>query len=76
MRREATRDLTTEMRALAEAARDAARRLGHAPTAVKDAALGMMSRAAELDQRLDAAAPLRALGAWRAALPIAAVPGV
>jgi hypothetical protein len=40
--------------------------------AVKDAALGMMSRAAELDQRVDAAGPLRALGAWRAALPIAA----
>lgn len=40
--------------------------------AVKDAALAMMSRAAELDQRVDAAGPLRALGTWRAALPIAA----
>jgi len=40
--------------------------------AVKDAALAMMSRAAELDERVDAAGPHRALGAWRAALPIAA----
>jgi len=40
--------------------------------AVKDAALGMMSRAAELDERVDAAGPHRALGAWRAALPVAA----
>jgi hypothetical protein len=40
--------------------------------AVKVAALAMMARAAELDQRVDAAGPLRALGAWRAALPIAA----
>jgi hypothetical protein len=40
--------------------------------AVKDAALAMMSRAAELDERVDAAGPHRSLGAWRAALPIAA----
>jgi TRAP transporter TatT component family protein len=40
--------------------------------AVKDSALGMMTRAAELDERVDAAGPLRALGAWRAALPVAA----
>jgi len=39
MQREASRDVTQEMRALAEAARDASRRLGHAPTAAKDAAL-------------------------------------
>lgn len=40
--------------------------------AVKDSALAMMARAAELDERLDAAGPHRALGAWRAALPVAA----
>ena len=40
--------------------------------AVKDAALAMMSRAAELDERVDAAGPHRALGAWRAVLPVAA----
>jgi hypothetical protein len=40
--------------------------------AVKDAALAMMARAGELDERLDAAGPHRALGAWRAALPLAA----
>jgi hypothetical protein len=40
--------------------------------AVKDGALAMMNRAAELDPQVDAAGPLRALGAWRAALPIAA----
>jgi hypothetical protein len=40
--------------------------------AVKDAALAMMARAAELDERLDAAGPHRALGAWRAMLPVAA----
>jgi hypothetical protein len=40
--------------------------------AVKDAALAMMSRAAELDERVDAAGPHRALGAWRAMLPVAA----
>jgi TRAP transporter TatT component family protein len=39
---------------------------------VKDAALAMMARAAELDERVDAAGPHRALGAWRAALPVAA----
>ena len=38
----------------------------------KDAAISMMSRAAELDERVDAAGPHRALGAWRAALPVAA----
>jgi hypothetical protein len=32
----------------------------------------MMARAAELDERLDAAGPHRALGAWRAMLPVAA----
>lgn len=40
--------------------------------AVKDPAMAMMARAAELDERLDAAGPHRALGAWRAALPVAA----
>lgn len=40
--------------------------------AVKDAALAMMARAAELDERLDAGGPHRALGAWRAGLPVAA----
>lgn len=40
--------------------------------AVKDACLAMMARAAELDERVDAAGPHRALGAWRAGLPIAA----
>jgi hypothetical protein len=40
--------------------------------AVKDASLAMMARAAELDERVDAAGPHRALGAWRAALPLAA----
>ncbi len=40
--------------------------------AVKDSALAMMSRSAELDERVDAAGPHRALGAWRAALPMAA----
>jgi hypothetical protein len=40
--------------------------------AVKDAALAMMSRAAELDERVDAAGPHRALGSWRAAHPVAA----
>jgi hypothetical protein len=39
---------------------------------VKDAALAMMARAAELDERIDAAGPHRALGAWRAMLPVAA----
>jgi hypothetical protein len=40
--------------------------------AVKDSCLAMMARAAELDERVDAAGPHRALGAWRASLPIAA----
>ncbi|BDG03975.1 TRAP transporter TatT component family protein [Anaeromyxobacter oryzae] len=51
----------------------AAQATGYAAVlAVKDAALGMMTRAAELDERVDAAGPHRALGAWRAALPVAA----
>jgi hypothetical protein len=58
---------------LAQGAMGAARATGpSAVLAVKDAALGMMARAAELDERLDAAGPHRALGAWRAALPVAA----
>jgi hypothetical protein len=40
--------------------------------AVKDAALAMMARAAELDERVDSAGPHRSLGAWRAMLPVAA----
>ncbi len=40
--------------------------------AVKDAALAMMERAAALDETIDHAGPHRALGAWIAALPIAA----
>jgi hypothetical protein len=40
--------------------------------AVKDAAVPMMTRAAALDERVDAAGPHRALGAWLAALPAAA----
>jgi glutamate-5-semialdehyde dehydrogenase len=39
MRREAPQGLAAEMRTLAQAARDASRRLGHAPTARKDDAL-------------------------------------
>ncbi len=39
---------------------------------LKGAALAMMDRAAALDEKLDAAGPHRALGAWRAALPSAA----
>jgi hypothetical protein len=51
----------------------AAQSTGYAAVlAVKDAALAMMARAAELDERLDAAGPHRALGAWRAMLPVAA----
>lgn len=51
----------------------AAQATGYAAVlAVKDAALAMMSRAAELDERIDAAGPHRALGAWRAMLPVAA----
>jgi len=58
---------------LAQGSMRAAQATGYAAVlAVKDAALAMMSRAAELDERLDAAGPHRALGAWRAALPIAA----
>jgi hypothetical protein len=51
----------------------AAQATGYAAVlAVKDAALAMMARAADLDERVDAAGPHRALGAWRAALPVAA----
>jgi hypothetical protein len=51
----------------------AAQATGYAAVlAVKDAALAMMARAAELDERIDAAGPHRALGAWRAMLPVAA----
>jgi hypothetical protein len=58
---------------LAQGAMRAAQATGYAAVlAVKDAALAMMSRAAELDERLDSAGPHRALGAWRAALPFAA----
>jgi hypothetical protein len=44
--------------------------------AAKDAAVPMMERAAALDERVDAAGPHRALGAWSAALPVAAGGGV
>ncbi len=58
---------------LAQGAMRSAQITGYAAVlAVKDAALGMMARAEALDERLDAAGPHRALGAWRAALPIAA----
>lgn len=58
---------------LAQGAMRSAQTTGHAAVlAVKDAALEMMARAAALDERLDAAGPHRALGAWRAGLPIAA----
>lgn len=58
---------------LAQGTMRAAQATGYAAVlAVKDAALAMMSRAAELDERVDAAGPHRALGAWRAALPSAA----
>jgi hypothetical protein len=58
---------------LAQGTMRAAQGSGYAAVlAVKDAALAMMSRAAELDERVDAAGPHRALGAWRAALPVAA----
>ena len=58
---------------LAQGSMRAAQATGYAAVlAVKDAALAMMSRAAELDERLDAAGQHRALGAWRAALPSAA----
>jgi TRAP transporter T-component len=62
-----------ELYLLAQGAMRAAQSSGYAAVlAVKDAALAMMSRAAELDERVDAAGPHRALGAWRAALPVAA----
>jgi TRAP transporter T-component len=58
---------------LAQGAMRAAQATGYAAVlAVKDSTLAMMSRAAELDERVDAAGPHRALGAWRAALPAAA----
>jgi hypothetical protein len=58
---------------LAQGAMRAAQATGYAALlAVKDAGLAMMARAAELDERIDAAGPHRALGAWRAALPGAA----
>jgi hypothetical protein len=58
---------------LAQGVMRAAQATGYAAVlAVKDAALAMMARAAELDERVDAAGPHRALGAWRAALPVAA----
>lgn len=58
---------------LAQGAMRGAQATGYAAMlAVKDAALAMMARAAELDERIDAAGPHRALGAWRAALPVAA----
>jgi hypothetical protein len=58
---------------LAQGAMRAAQATGYAAVlAVKDAALAMMARAAELDERVDAAGPHRALGAWRAMLPVAA----
>jgi hypothetical protein len=44
--------------------------------AVKDHALALMARAAELDERLEAGGPLRALGAWSAMLPSSAGGGV
>jgi hypothetical protein len=58
---------------LAQGTMRAAQATGYAAVlAVKDAALSMMARAAELDERIDAAGPHRALGAWRAMLPVAA----
>ncbi len=58
---------------LAQGVMCAAQATGYAAVlAVKDAALAMMARAADLDERVDAAGPHRALGAWRAALPVAA----
>jgi hypothetical protein len=58
---------------LAQGAMRTAQATGYAAVlAVKDAALAMMARAAELDERVDAAGPHRALGAWRAILPTAA----
>jgi hypothetical protein len=40
--------------------------------AVREAARGMMARAAELDERVDCAGPRRELGAWLAVVPSAA----
>jgi hypothetical protein len=58
---------------LAQGAMRSAQATGYAAVlAVKDAALAMMARAAEIDERVDAAGPHRALGAWRATLPTAA----
>ena len=58
---------------LAQGTMRAAQATGYAAVlAVKDAALAMMTRAAELDERVDFAGPHRALGAWRAMLPMAA----
>lgn len=58
---------------LAQGAMRSAQATGYAAVlAVKDSALAMMARAAELDERVDAAGPHRALGAWRATLPTAA----
>lgn len=58
---------------LALGAMRAAQAQGYAAVlAVKDGTLGMMDRVAALDERIDAGGPLRALGAWRAALPVAA----
>ena len=58
---------------LAQGTMRAAQATGYAAVlAVKDAALAMMARAAELNERVDAAGPHRALGAWRAMLPVAA----
>jgi hypothetical protein len=58
---------------LAQGAMRTAQGTGYAAVlAVKDSALAMMARSAELDERVDAAGPHRALGAWRAILPTAA----
>ena len=58
---------------LAQGAMRAAQATGYAAVlAVKDSALAMMARAAELDERVDVAGPHRNLGAWRAVLPTAA----
>jgi hypothetical protein len=58
---------------LAQGALRSAQTTGYAALlAVKDAALAMLTRAAELDERVDAAGPHRLLGALRAALPVAA----
>jgi glutamate-5-semialdehyde dehydrogenase len=59
--------LPAEMRALAEAARDAARRLSHAPTAAKDQALRQGARAIRVGQAAILAANGEDLAAARAA---------